>query len=151
MRLEPSERLDFSKPQDWPAWKQRFEWFRCATKFNKENEVLQINALIYTYFLMGKEPKHVFKSFTFADGDEKKRTPKLSRNSTITSPQRKISFMSEHVSIAALRKKRNPWKRSFETFMSWLNIVNLEHKGMSTSGTESLVESLTNHCRKSYR
>ena len=58
--------------------------------------------------------------------------------------------MTEHVSIAAFRKKRNPWKRSFETFMSWLNIVNLEHNGMNTSGTESLLEFFTNHCSKTY-
>ena len=69
LKLDPPEKLDFAKPQEWPDWKQRFERFRCATKLNKEDEVLQINALNYT---MGKEAEHVFKAFTFAEGDEEK-------------------------------------------------------------------------------
>jgi len=69
LKLDPPEKLHFAKPHEWPDWKQRFERFRCATKLNKEDEVLQINALIYT---MGKEAEHVFKVFTFAEGDEKK-------------------------------------------------------------------------------
>ena len=69
LKLDPPEKLDFAKPHEWPDWKQRFERFRCATKLNKEDEALQINALIYT---MGKKAEHVFKAFTFAEGDEKK-------------------------------------------------------------------------------
>ena len=38
-------------------------------KVNKEDEILQINALIYT---MGKEAEHILKAFTFGEGDEKK-------------------------------------------------------------------------------
>ena len=38
LMLEPPERLDFSKPQDWPAWKQHFEWLRWASKLNKEDD-----------------------------------------------------------------------------------------------------------------
>ena len=34
----------------------------------EEDEVLQINALIYT---MGKEAEHVFKAFSFAEGSDK--------------------------------------------------------------------------------
>ena len=69
LKLDPPEKLDFSKPQEWPNWKQRFDRFRCATKLNKETEELQINALIYT---MGKEAEHIFNAFTFEEGDEKK-------------------------------------------------------------------------------
>ena len=69
LKLDPPEKLDFTKPQEWLEWKQRFERFRCATKLSEEDEVLQINALIYT---MGKEAEHIFKAFTFTSGDEKK-------------------------------------------------------------------------------
>ena len=55
LKVNPPEKLDFSKPQEWPDWKQRFERFRYATKLNAEGEVLQTNALIYT---MGKEAEH---------------------------------------------------------------------------------------------
>ena len=69
LKLDPPEKLDSAKPQEWSDWKQRFERFRCATKLNEEDEVLQINALVYT---MGKEAEHIFKAFTFTSGDEKK-------------------------------------------------------------------------------
>ena len=69
LKLDPPEKLDFAKPHEWPEWKQRFERFSCATKLNKEDEILLINALIYT---MGKEAEHIFKAFTFGEGDEKK-------------------------------------------------------------------------------
>ena len=69
LKLDPPEKLDFSKPQEWPNWKQRFDRFRCATKLNKEDEEIQINALIYA---MGKEAEHIFKAFTFEEGGQKK-------------------------------------------------------------------------------
>ena len=45
LKLDPPEKLDFSKLQEWPNWKQRFDRFRCATKLTKEDQELQINAL----------------------------------------------------------------------------------------------------------
>jgi len=62
-KLDPPEKLNFSKPQEWPNWKQRFDRFRCATRLN------QINALIYS---IGKEAEHIFKALTFEEGDKNK-------------------------------------------------------------------------------
>ena len=80
-------KLDFAKPQEWPDWKQCFEPFRCATKLNKEDEVLQINALIYT---MGKEAEHVFKAFTFAEGNEEKYAKVIEKFDEHFVPQKNI-------------------------------------------------------------
>ena len=41
------ERFEFTKPQLWPEWKQRFEQFRTATKLNKDDEI-EISSLIYS-------------------------------------------------------------------------------------------------------
>ena len=87
LKLDPPEKLDFAKPQEWPDWKQRFERFRCATKLNKEDEVLQINALNYT---MGKEAEHVFKAFTFAEGDEEKYAKVIEKFDEHFVPQKNI-------------------------------------------------------------
>ena len=46
LKFDPPEKLEYAKLQEWPDWKQCFERFRCAMKLNKEDEVLQINALI---------------------------------------------------------------------------------------------------------
>ena len=53
LKLDPQEKLDFSKPQEWPEWR-----FRSVTKLNAEDEILPINALIYT---MGKEADYTLK------------------------------------------------------------------------------------------
>ena len=99
LKLDPPEKLDFAKPPEWPDWKQRFERFRCATKLNKEDEVLQINALIYT---MGKEAEHVFNlKRSHLLRATKRRTPRSLRNLTSILCRRKILFTSEHVFIAA--------------------------------------------------
>ena len=57
---------------------QRFDHVRCATKLNKKNKELQINALIYT---LGKEAEHihVFNALTFKEGDEKKYNVALNK------------------------------------------------------------------------
>ena len=69
LKLSPPEKFDFSKPLDWPDWKQNFLRFRLATKLYKEEGVVQVSALIYT---MGRAAEHVYKSFTLADGDDAK-------------------------------------------------------------------------------
>ena len=69
LKLSPPERFDFFKPLDWPDWKQNFLQFRLATKLHKEDGDVQVSALVYT---MERETEHVYKSFTLAEGDEKK-------------------------------------------------------------------------------
>ena len=69
LKLTPPQKFDFSKPLDWPDWKQNFPRFRLATKFDKEEGVVQVSTLMYT---MGREAEHVHKSFTLADGNDAK-------------------------------------------------------------------------------
>ena len=61
--------FNFKNPEDWPKWIRRFERYRISTELNKKDEPLQINTMIYC---MGNEADNIFKSFTFAEGDEKK-------------------------------------------------------------------------------
>ena len=66
LKLSPPDRFDFSKPLDWPDWKEDFPRFRLATKLHKEAGDVQVSTLIYT---MGREAEHVYKSFTLEEGD----------------------------------------------------------------------------------
>ena len=68
LKLSPPDRFDFSKPLDWPDWKQNFLRFRLATKLHKEDGDVQVSALIYT---MGKEAECVYKSFTLEEDGAK--------------------------------------------------------------------------------
>lgn len=61
-KFNPPEPLDFSRPQDWPEWKQRFTRFRSATKLKDEDGDVQVSSLIYA---MGKQAEGIFNSFTF--------------------------------------------------------------------------------------
>ena len=59
--MNPPESFEFTKPQLWPEWKQRFERYRIATKLNKEDNEIQISTLMYS---MGKQAEHIYNSFT---------------------------------------------------------------------------------------
>ena len=54
---------------EWPDWKQNVLRFRLATKLQKAGGDVQVSALVYT---MERETQLVYKSFTLAEGDEKK-------------------------------------------------------------------------------
>ena len=62
-KFTPLEQFDFSKPEAWPDWKQRFGRYRVASLLTEDEEKVQVNALIYS---MGAEAECMFKSFTFA-------------------------------------------------------------------------------------
>ena len=87
LKLSPPEKFDFSKPLDWPDWKQNFLRFRLATKLHKEEGAVQVSALIYT---MGREAEHVYKSFTLAEGDDAKFDVILSKFDEHFVPKRNI-------------------------------------------------------------
>ena len=67
MKLSPPEKFDFSKPLDWPDWKQNFLRFRLATKLHKDEGAVQVSALICT---MRRDTEHVYKCCTLADGGD---------------------------------------------------------------------------------
>uniref|UniRef100_H3BG27 Gypsy retrotransposon integrase-like protein 1 n=1 Tax=Latimeria chalumnae TaxID=7897 RepID=H3BG27_LATCH len=58
------ESFDFSRPVDWPDWKQRFSRYKIATKLDKESREVQLCSLIYA---LGKEAKQIFRSFSFEE------------------------------------------------------------------------------------
>ena len=70
-QLMPPQSFYFTKPNTWPDWKQRFQRFRLAAKLNKENDVVQINILIYA---MGSETGNIFKTFVFTEGKDQNET-----------------------------------------------------------------------------
>ena len=59
-KFSPPTEFDFSQPNRWEDWKNRFLRFRLATKLNKENGEIQVSSLIYA---MGMEAENIMKSF----------------------------------------------------------------------------------------
>lgn len=66
MVSEVERNFDFSHPERWPEWRQRFHRYRIATKLDKEEAEVQIYTLLYS---MGKEAEQVYQTFTFREGE----------------------------------------------------------------------------------
>ena len=66
----------------------------------------------------------------------RRNTTKLLRNLTTILYRRRMLFMSEHVFIAAFKKKEKQQRPLFEISTNWQNIANLEHKFKETSEYE---------------
>ena len=59
IRLQPPENFDFSKPDEWPKWKKRFQQFRGASGLSGESDVRQVDTLLYC---LGDEADSVLAS-----------------------------------------------------------------------------------------
>ena len=59
IRLNPPEQFDFSKPDEWPKWKKRFEQYRSASGLKAEEDPRQVDTLLYC---MGEEADSVLAS-----------------------------------------------------------------------------------------
>ena len=59
-RVDVPEKFVFSRQEDWPKWSRHFERFRQASGLANEDEVSQVNTLIYT---MGDQAGGILNSF----------------------------------------------------------------------------------------
>lgn len=58
-KFDPPKHFDFSRPNDWVDWIDTFKRFRLATKLHKEENEIQISALIYS---MGSDADKILKT-----------------------------------------------------------------------------------------
>ncbi|XP_053388814.1 uncharacterized protein K02A2.6-like [Mercenaria mercenaria] len=68
-KLSPPENYDFMNPSKWNEWKQRFSFYRTASKLHKDDGEIQVATLIYT---MGQNADNLLKSFNLSADDSKK-------------------------------------------------------------------------------
>ena len=66
--ISPPETFDFSNPEDWPKWLIRFEMFRKASGLNLNEEVVQVNTLLYS---LADAADDVVCSFNLSEKDAK--------------------------------------------------------------------------------
>lgn len=57
-KFNPPDTMDFSHPEQWADWKDRFKLYRMVTTLHKEDGEIEVYA-------MGSEVTKMFKSFTF--------------------------------------------------------------------------------------
>ena len=87
-KLHPPQAFDFTRPVSWPAWLERFQRFRIASKLDEDDECVQVATLIYT---MGPEADKIFKTFTFnSDADKDKFETVLTKFNDHFIPKRNV-------------------------------------------------------------
>ena len=79
--------FDFRQPTIWPEWKQRFQRYRTASKLDKDEEEVQVSALIYA---MGNEAERIFLSFGLNEEDSTKFNVVLGKFDGYFVPKRNI-------------------------------------------------------------
>lgn len=67
-KVSNPEQFDFSKPEGWQKYIQRFERFRRASGLIDKDGTIQVNTLIYC---MGSEADEIFSSFQLSDDNKK--------------------------------------------------------------------------------
>ena len=65
-KFNPPACFDFSKPQEWPVWKLRWERYHAASELERKPGRTQVSSLIYA---MGADAEVIFRSFVF-DADK---------------------------------------------------------------------------------
>ena len=68
-QVQAPEKFDFSKPETWHKWIQRFDRFRSASGLDEKSGATQVNSLIYS---MGPEADEIFASFDLSKENRKK-------------------------------------------------------------------------------
>ena len=66
-RFQPPNGFDFSRPELWPDWKQRWRRFHSATQLGERPNGVQISSLIYA---MGQEAETIYDNFLYDEGED---------------------------------------------------------------------------------
>ena len=61
MSFKPPDNFDFSRPEVWPTWYQRFLRYRTASKLATDFFDVQVSALIYA---IGEDAENIYSTFT---------------------------------------------------------------------------------------
>ena len=122
----PTE-FDFSCPNKWEDWRDRFLRYRLASKLNKESGEIKVSSLIYS---MGIDAENIMRSFGLEDAAKNVLTL-FWGNLTIISYPRKTQSKKQHHSIKENRKLSNMQNNSLEHYMKLQKILTLMKQKMT--------------------
>ncbi|UYV76722.1 K02A2.6-like, partial [Cordylochernes scorpioides] len=66
-QIQPPETFDFSTPNEWPKWRERFERYLRVSGMKKKEEADKIDLFMY---LMGDRTDDIFRTFKFEKEEE---------------------------------------------------------------------------------
>lgn len=88
-RLPPPGAFDFSKPDEWPKWRKRFEQYRSASGLDAESESRQVDTLLYC---LGDEADSVLASTNISAEDRKKYEEVMGKFDSYFRVRRNVTF-----------------------------------------------------------
>ena len=68
-QIQPPGEFDFTNPEQWTKWIQRFERFRSASGMKSRDEEVQVSTFLYA---MGEKSEDILTTFDLSDEDAKK-------------------------------------------------------------------------------
>ena len=93
MRLPPPGEFDFSKPDEWPKWKRRFEQYRSASGLDAEPDARQIDTLLYC---LGEGADSVLASTNITEEKRKKYEEVMAKFDSYFQVRRNVIFERAH-------------------------------------------------------
>ena len=91
-RLPPPGEFNFSKPDEWPKWRRRFEQYRGASGLDAESESRQVDTLLYC---LGDEADSVLASMNISSDDKKKYEKVIEKFDSYFRVRRNVIFERE--------------------------------------------------------
>ena len=88
-QLTPPAPFDFTKPEEWPKWKRRFEGFRISSALSGETGDNQVNTLIYA---MGDQADDSPATFKLSEAEEKDYDVELAKMENYFVAKRNVIF-----------------------------------------------------------
>ena len=103
--VQPPDKFDFNKPEEWPKWSRRFERFRTVSGLSSQDENEQIDTLIYC---MGDEAEDVITALKISATDIKKYDSVKARLDLYFVPKRNVIFEGQSL-IYAIKMILKVW------------------------------------------
>ena len=89
LQLKAPGKFDFSKPDNWLKWKNRFEQFRVASGLKQEDGPRQVSTLLYC---MGEEADSVLSSTNISEADREKYDSVMAKFDDFFKVRRNVIF-----------------------------------------------------------
>ena len=112
LHLDPPASFNFTRPDEWPHWKRRFQQFQSASGLSSESEERQISILLYC---MGQTAEDTLSSTGISSEGKKKFKTVMEKFDTFFQVRKNVIF--EH---ARFNRRSQGQSESIEQFITSL-------------------------------
>ena len=111
--FKPPGQFDFTKPSEWPKWRQTYKRFHSCAEMSKKDGVIQVDSLIYA---MGPEAETIIKQLGLTGDEAKNFDTVIAKLDTYFKPQTNVIYER-----ARLNQRTQKEGESMQNFISSLH------------------------------